>query len=337
VAVSNARAVAEMERRKRESDQLEKIGRALTASLDIDEVLQRVVTAIRDLVQADGAGVWFLRPDNRAEIVMSAGNLALPPGTEIPVPPELAARLLRDRQPLVVDRRTGTSPEVPIEILDMLHAQSAIGVPLVAEGELVGALSVSHMEGRSYSPDDVRLLERFAVHAAISVANARLHEKVRLLSLTDPLTELPNRRQMSMLLEKEFAAAERGRTLAIVLFDLDDFKLYNDTAGHQAGDEILRRFARVLERETRAMNLAARYGGDEFICILSDTDHEGGAIQAGRVMRAMRADDMLSSIGVSAGVAVYDPSMESPQDLIRLADRDLYSAKSKRRGEVPTR
>lgn len=336
VAVSNARTVAEMERRKRESDQLEKIGRALTASLELDQVLRRVVTAIRDLVQADGAAVWFLRPDRRAEIVMSAGDLALPIGTEVSVSPTLATRFLRDRQPLVVDRRTGSSPEVPVELLEMLHAQSAIGVPLVAESELVGALSVSHAHGRTYSSDDVRLMERFAVHAAIAVANARLHEKVRLLSLTDPLTELPNRRHMTMLLEKEFAAAERGRGLSIVLFDLDDFKLYNDTAGHQAGDEILRRFARVLERETRAMNLAARYGGDEFICILSDTDHEGGAIHAGRVMKAVRADSMLSAIGVSAGIAVYDPSMESPQDLIRRADRELYSAKAERRGQVPT-
>lgn len=332
VAVSNARTVEEMERRKQESDQLEQIGRALTASLDLDQVLRRIVTSVRDMVQADGAGVWFLRPDERAEIVMSAGERALPAGTTVPIPPAVARRFLRDRRPLLVDRRTGSSPAVPGEIFELLHAQSAIAVPLVAEGELMGALSVSHTAGRDYSPADVRLLERFAVHAAIAVANARLHEKVRLLSMTDPLTELPNRRQMSIILEKEFAAAERGRSLAVVLFDLDDFKLYNDTAGHQAGDEILRRFGRILERETRAMNLAARYGGDEFICILSDTDHEGGAIHAGRVMRAVRRDELMSTMGVSAGIACYEPTMESPEELIRHADRDLYAAKSRRRG-----
>lgn len=336
VAVSNARTVEEMERRKQESDQLEQIGRALTASLDLDQVLRRIVTSVRDMVQADGAGVWFLRPDERAEIVMSAGERALPAGTSVPIPSAVARRFLRDRRPLVVDRRTGSSPAVPAEVFELLHAQSAIAVPLVAEGELMGALSVSHTAGRDYSPADVRLLERFAVHAAIAVANARLHEKVRLLSMTDPLTELPNRRQMSIILEKEFAAAERGRSLAVVLFDLDDFKLYNDTAGHQAGDEILRRFGRILERETRAMNLAARYGGDEFICILSDTDHEGGAIHAGRVMRAVRRDDLMSTMGVSAGIACYEPSMESPEELIRRADRDLYAAKSRRRGVPAT-
>lgn len=335
VAVFNARAVEEMERRKRDSDQLEQVARALTASLELDQVLRRVVTAVRELSGADGAGVWFLRSGDRGELVMSAGELALPKGTTFDVPPAVVRRLLHERRPVVVDRTAGSTGGIPPELLSRLSGDSAIAVPLVAEGELIGALSVSHASRRQYSPGDIALLERFAVHAAMAVANARLHEKVRLLSLTDPLTELPNRRHMSMILEKEFAAAERGRPLAIVLFDLDEFKVYNDTAGHQAGDEILRRFGRILERETRAMNLAARYGGDEFICVLSDTDQEGAALHAGRVMRAVRRDDVMRGIGVTAGLALYEPSMRSPDELIRKADLDLYSAKARRDREVP--
>jgi diguanylate cyclase (GGDEF)-like protein len=224
-----------------------------------------------------------------------------------------------------------------MEVLNALEAESAIGVPLVSEGELIGALSVSHVESRDYSPREARLLERFAHHAAVAVANARLHDRVRTLSLTDPLTGLPNRRHMNILLEKEFAAAERGRSLSVVLFDLDDFKRYNDTMGHPAGDAVLKRFAEILREETRAMNMAARYGGDEFICILSGTNDEGGAIHAGRVMRAVHKDDLMSDMGVSAGMAVYDPDMKTPEDLIRAADRELYRAKADRRNhEAPT-
>jgi diguanylate cyclase (GGDEF)-like protein len=334
-AVANARSMEELERQRRESERLEQVGRALTASLELDAVLQRIASAALDLVEADGAGVWLVRGDGRAEIAITAGELALPVGTTIRVTDALYRRFLNERRPVVVEAGSA-DPLLPPELMEVLQAGSAIAVPLVAEDDLVGALSVSHAAPRHYTEHDIRLLKRFAVNAAVAVSNARLHEQVRMLSLTDPLTELPNRRHMQIVLEKEFAAAERGRSLALVMFDLDDFKMYNDVAGHQAGDEVLRRFARILVEETRAMNLAARYGGDEFICILSDTDEEGGAIHAGRVMRAVRADDLLADMGVSAGIACYHAGMRSHEELIWKADQELYRAKSSRHDRQTT-
>lgn len=328
VAISNARAVSEIERQRRESERMEEIGRALTSSLNLTEVLERIVEATRDLAEADGAGVWLLQEDGRAEIAMTAGETALPVGTTVEVPAALEARLLAG-EPVILpqDARAG---DVPPEIQEMLQADSAIAVPLIAEQEVIGALSVSHIVGRRYEPREIRLLARFAFNAAVAVSNARLHERLRTLSLTDPLTLLPNRRHIDIFLQKEFAAAERGRDLTVILFDLDDFKVYNDTQGHQAGDAVLRRFAEILDSQTRAMNLAARYGGDEFICILSDTDREGGSIQMDRVIDEVRGDPGMGRVGVSAGMAVFDPDMGSPDDLIRAADEDLYRAKGAR-------
>ncbi|MFO7895064.1 MAG: sensor domain-containing diguanylate cyclase [Longimicrobiales bacterium] len=331
VAISNARAVSEIERQRRESERMEEISRALTSSLDLTEVLERIVEATRELAEADGAGVWLLQEDGRAEIAMTAGEIALPVGTAIDIPAALEARLLAGEPvSLPADVRAGN---VPAELLEMLQADSAVAVPLIAEQEVIGALSVSHMVARSYPPREIRLLERFAFNAAVAVSNARLHERLRTLSLTDPLTLLPNRRHIDIFLQKEFAAAERGRDLTVILFDLDDFKVYNDTQGHQGGDAILRRFAEILDSQTRAMNLAARYGGDEFICILSDTDREGGSILMGRVIDEVRGDPDMGRVGVSAGMAVYDPGMASPDELIHAADEDLYRAKASR-GEV---
>ncbi|MFW5950857.1 MAG: GGDEF domain-containing protein, partial [Gemmatimonadota bacterium] len=139
---------------------------------------------------------------------------------------------------------------------------------------------------------------------------------------------------MDIILEKEFAAAERGRSLTVVLFDLNDFKQYNDTAGHQAGDGVLRRFGAILAEESRAMNLAARYGGDEFISILSDTGREGGLSHARRVMDAVAAAPEMGSVTVSAGVAVYEPGIRSVAELIERADAELYQAKSSRDGVI---
>lgn len=334
VAVANARTVQELERKRRESDRVEAIGRALTSSLELTEVLHRVVSATQELVEADGAGVWLLRPDMEAEVAMTAGELALPSGTIVPIPEALYRRMAHDRQPLLFNVREASSL-IPEEIRRLVRAETGVAVPLLLEGELIGALSVSHDVGRDYRPADVRLLERFAVHAAIAVSNARLHEQVRFLSLTDPLTELPNRRHMQIFLEKEFAAAERGRPLTVILYDLDDFKIFNDTAGHQAGDDALRSFGRILATQTRAMNLAARYGGDEFVSILSDTDYEGGLTFVGRVMRAVQKDAALAAIGVTAGIATYEHGMASPEELIRRADEALYAAKSDRDRGIP--
>lgn len=334
VAVWNARTMKELERQRRESDRLEQVSRALASSLELDQVLQRIVTATRDLVEADGAGVWLLRDDGQAEVAITAGDQALPVGTHLPVPDSLRRRFLESGDPLVVDERS-PDPALPPGILELLESSSAVAVPMVAENRLIGALSASHATARRYPPSVARLLQRLAFHAAVAVANARLHEQVRTLSLTDPLTGLPNRRHLDMILAKEFAAAERGRWLTVVLFDLNDFKRYNDTAGHQAGDTVLQRFGTLLANETRAMNLAARYGGDEFMSILSDTDRDGGEAHARRVIEAVTKDPGMAAVGVSAGIAAYHPGMATPQALIARADEELYRAKSRRGRTIP--
>ncbi len=120
----------------------------------------------------------------------------------------------------------------------------------------------------------------------------------------------------------------------MVLFDMNDFKHYNDTLGHIVGDEILRSFAGILNAENRAMNLVARYGGDEFVSILSDTEEEGAVAYLQRVHERLGKDPVLSShnVSVSSGLAMFDAEeMETPDDLFRLADREMYVEKHTRR------
>jgi diguanylate cyclase (GGDEF)-like protein len=148
------------------------------------------------------------------------------------------------------------------------------------------------------------------------------------LALTDELTDLPNRRYARMALETEFAAAQRGRELVVVLFDIDYFKEYNDRYGHVAGDEALRVFGQVLQATTRRMNLSARHGGEEFLSVLSDCDLEGGLVFVDRVRTHLgNSQPPAGPLQVSAGVAAYHPGMASPPDLLAAADRALYQAK----------
>ena len=160
------------------------------------------------------------------------------------------------------------------------------------------------------------------------------HEVVE-MAFTDGLTSLPNRRHAEVFLENEFEAARRGRKLAIVLFDLDHFKAYNDSLGHQAGDEALRAFAEVLTTSTRRMNLCARFGGEEFLAVLAGSDAVGATLFAERVLTSLRERGLGNGpLTCSAGVAAYDETMRTPDALIAAADAALYEAKRHGRDRV---
>ncbi|HSL69986.1 MAG TPA: diguanylate cyclase [Longimicrobiales bacterium] len=335
VALSNAHLMEERERRRREAERLEEIGRALTASLDLPKVLERIVTAALDLTDADSASVWLVRGENEVEVAMTAGDIAPPRGMVFPMPEHLR-ELAYHRRAFVFEDLTQDGSTLPDYLSGMAPAAATMAVVLVAENELLGALAIGRKQPRLYTNEEVSLLERLSYQAAIAVANARLHEQILGLSLTDALTGLPNRRHVEMFLQREFAAARRGRKLTVMIFDLDNFKDYNDQAGHQAGDEALRAFARVLSQQTRAMNLAARWGGDEFVSVLTDTDRRGGFSQATRVARAIALEPLLAAAAIraSAGIASFSPRMTSPADLIRAADRDLYARKAGRGREI---
>jgi diguanylate cyclase (GGDEF)-like protein len=155
------------------------------------------------------------------------------------------------------------------------------------------------------------------------------------LALVDQLTQLPNRRHMQMALDREFAAAMRGRKLAIVMYDVDHFKQFNDTHGHAVGDDVLRTVGGVLQQYTRKQNVSARYGGEEFISLVSDVDLDGVLIFANRVREAIKNKELpWGHVSVSGGVAMYRPGMGSHEVLVAAADRALYAAKEAGRDRV---
>lgn len=174
--------------------------------------------------------------------------------------------------------------------------------------------------------------------AGIGVVTESLHrDRIRAerLALTDELTKLPNRRHAGLFLETEFAAAMRGRPTAVVLFDLDRFKAFNDRWGHARGDAVLRSFGDVLRGTTRGSSLSARFGGEEFIAILSSCDADGALAFAERVFKNFEATQQEgATVTVSAGIAVYDPAMTSPDAMVQDADHALYEAKKAGRNRI---
>ncbi len=170
-----------------------------------------------------------------------------------------------------------------------------------------------------------------AVAIAVGWVSELLHQERRRaeqLAMIDDLTGLPNRRLARRFLDMEVAAAQRGRRLTLVMFDLDNFKAYNDSHGHLAGDEVIAAMGRALNESTRRMNLSARWGGEEFVAILSDTSQMGAFYFVQRVQATLRAAEIVGGpVTFSAGIATYDPSLGSSDALLEAADRALYKAK----------
>ena len=153
----------------------------------------------------------------------------------------------------------------------------------------------------------------------------------------DALTGLHNRRWLDTVLERLVKrTAVNGQPLSLVMVDLDHFKSYNDTLGHVAGDALLRSFAQILAEENRAMNLRARFGGDEFVAVLSDTTMDMALPYLRRVRERVATEPVMRDrqVKVSLGVAEFDvATMKTAEDVIRVADADLYARRTQRLNE----
>lgn len=346
VAIHSSQQFVELDRRRREAEQLEEIGRALTSKLDPDQVVRLVIAAASDLLDVDGVAVWLkdARSSGTCRVADSGGDIALPIGLEWALEGELFETLVDHHEPVVMENLASPSSDLPQNVAEHLTGGSAIGVPLILGGQVEGILTAGSRQPRRFNREDIAVLQRLASQACVALGNARLHANLHALSLTDPLTGLPNRRRLQIHLDHEVAAARRGRPMSIAVFDIDKFKHYNDTFGHIAGDEILRAVGGVLLTENRAMNVVARYGGDEFVSVLSETDLEGARHFVERVeervAERVAESETLAKFGISIsiGCAEFDPdSMASVNDILRAADADMYDAKAKRHAELAAR
>jgi len=193
---------------------------------------------------------------------------------------------------------------------------------------------------KPYLEDDIKHIDRLVAQVAVALDSAILHKEVERLAIVDSLTGLYNRRHFFKRLDSEFSGASRySHPIAVIMIDLDDFKSINDNYGHQQGDRILIETSRILKEKTRQTDVWGRYGGEEFIGYVSHTDRNGVAIMAEKVRSSVEEFRFPGMNGkrvtISVGVALYpEGSVETIDDIIKLADDHLYKAKKQGKNRV---
>jgi diguanylate cyclase (GGDEF)-like protein len=223
---------------------------------------------------------------------------------------------------------------------------SYLCLPLIAKGDILGLLhlrikaspSVNNLNTIADYKEPVVI---FTEYLSLSIANIRLWENLTDQSIRDPLTGLFNRRYMEETIHREILRAAKDQTkIGIVMVDIDHFKNFNDSFGHEAGDELLIKLADFFKFEIRGSDIACRYGGEEFILILPESSIDGTYKRAEHIrervknLKLIYHDQILPFITLSIGIAIYPDHGTELDELIHKADTALYAAKEKGRDTV---
>jgi diguanylate cyclase (GGDEF)-like protein len=310
--------------------------RAVVSHLDLERALSVILRKAMEVSGTTAGSIALYHPTTNTLRIHA--HKGLPPSfisnrAWSVRPGSLMDRLLRGHSLTVI---TDTPNSAFFSDPDNLEprVKALVCVPLVHQKEALGILFVDDGTVRMLAARDLEALEILASFAAIAISHAWTHRDVAHRAVTDGLTGLFNRRYFEELLDRELQRAERhGREFSLALVDVNDFKLYNDRYGHQAGDEALAALGAALRTSLRSADLAARYGGDEMVIILPETRLEKAyQLFAKRVKNAMgeavrSLSPDRSAIGVTVGIASYPQDGTTSHALVLAADRALMEAK----------
>ncbi len=235
---------------------------------------------------------------------------------------------------LVEGRSRGTKSE----FLQPLNLEEFISVPLKARNKVIGVIVADNrFTAKPIAQDDIRMLTMFANQAGLAIENSRLYERTVVLSNQDSLTGLWHHGYFQYLLgEQTKMAVSKKQGFTMLMIDIDNFKDFNDTYGHQAGDAILKNISNIFRDVSRKIDIIARYGGEEFSIILPNTKKEEALVLAERLRKSVAENEDLKKITISIGVASFPEDGEKKEQLISKADQALYEAKRTGKNKVCT-
>lgn len=323
---------AAVEAKNRQLGGLQKLGAAIGTSLKLRDTLRAVTDNLRAMV-----------PNAQSVIFLAFGESGLlkVEHSNSPYADYLESLALRPEDG-ILGRASNFSEALLVENTragqTLIHNErSAIVAALRAEGQLLGFLYLGAVSENEFNEEHRQLVTTVAYQTSVAMNNARLYEQTRQMAFTDGLTGLYLHRFFQVRLSEEIVAAEKsGTSLCLVMVDTDNFKTYNDTLGHPAGDALLKEIATLLKDKVRHSDVVCRYGGDEFALILKDVPKDEAARTCERIRETfqLRFANQGVQVTASIGLACYPSDAANKADLTRVADEALYVSKRGGRNRV---
>lgn len=335
----------ELKRKIEELSIFNEIGKTLTSTLDIKEILNIIMLKIGELLKPDDWSLLLVDEESGDlyfEIVVGEKADKIK-NVRIKMSEGIAGLVAAKGEKLVIpDVSKDERFSHAIDLVSGFETRSVVCVPLKCKGKILGVIELINKIGKTtFSEEDLFVLTTLADYAAIALENAHFLQKVRELTIIDDVTKLYNSRFMNDYLDLEIRRSQRySLDLSIIFLDLDYFKRVNDTYGHLIGTRLLQEVANSISSCLRNVDIAVRYGGDEFVIILPSTSKNDAVRIAERIRACLTNTVFLQSQGLkirqtaSFGVASFPTDANSELDLIRLADKAMYHIKNSSRDGI---
>ena len=331
---------SELEHRSRVTDSLQHFLERISCA-DPVRTYNSIISNSKELLRSERASLMVLDETANQLILKAASGLATDPSSvgSVRVGEGVSGEVIDSGKAMMVtDLRIAGRKPAPAERL--YKTNSFISYPIMIGERKVGVLNVTDkLGGGTYDEIDLSLLEIIGPQVALALERAEWQERAtefQLMSITDPLTALTNRRYLEERLSEELNRSKRSNDpMSFLMIDIDDFKAYNDTNGHQAGDVALQITAHCLKSALRSADVASRYGGEEFCILLPQTAIAEAATIADRIRQRVATtvfphgkSQPLGKVTISIGVSTFSKHVDTAENIIAAADRALYQAKS---------
>lgn len=323
----------------------QELGKALTSSLQLDQVLRTIMEKIEEFLRPDNWSLLLLdeaKQELYFELAVGKASQALK-DVRVKVGQGIAGWVAQHGETVVVpDTSKDTRFFAKVDEKTKTETQSIVAVPVKFRDTCLGVIELINCMGpEGFDPRDLKLLEALSDFAAIALENARHVKRIHELTITDDCTTLYNARHMSVILETEIYRSHRyNYEFSLIFIDLDHFKQVNDTQGHLVGSRLLADIGNALKTHCRLIDFAFRYGGDEFVLLLPQTSKENALNVARRLHKLIRETNWLAGEGLnihitaSMGVASYPVDSKTKEGLLHLADEAMYMVKNTNRDNV---
>lgn len=341
LSFQNAQLLLTEKQLRLRAEMLQKATAALTAELELPQLLEQVMDFLGGVVSYDSVCIFLYEADHQALRAVAGRGFAQPEkilGKLYNADNALLTWVYHQKKPLILDD-TLNDPRFE-RWGDSEHTRGWMGVPLIFREKVIGYMTMDSREANTYNEESAQFAQAFANQAASAIEISRLFGEMQSFAQTDPLTGTLNRRQFYDQAAQLIAKAdEESQTLSAIMVDIDNYKTVNDTLGHLTGDQILKVVADCFASNLNPQDLLARVGGDEFTVLLPNHSHAQAEVVAERLRSSLEnaaivVNNTRVDITASFGVAEIDPAWMDLDEMINRADQALYRSKNAGRNTV---